>query len=93
MKYQSGQYKIIRQYLAEIDDWVLEGKIRSLQTPYGFVGFRGDRNCRDLVRAGILEKRLVNGLCEVRIKKQILPRVQEILNLLPEEKSKEKMLF
>lgn len=61
-----SQKTIILQYLREISDWVLAGKVRSIQTPYGFIGFRGDRDIRDMVREGILEKRMRGKFVEVR---------------------------
>ena len=68
-KCEGGEYKIIMQYL-EGKDWTLAGKLRSLQTPYGFIGFRGDRNCRDLVEAGKLERRPNERFCWVRKKEK-----------------------
>ena len=56
-------------YLRDLDSWVLEGKIRSIETPYGFIGFRGDRDCRELVRKGLLEKRMNGKFSEVRFRR------------------------
>lgn len=60
--------KIIK-YLKEIDDWVLAGKIRSIETKFGWIGFRGDRDTRSLVQAGVLERRLNGKFAEVRYKR------------------------
>ncbi len=67
-----GYKAIILKYLKAVRDldrnggWVLEGTIRSKQTDFGWIGFRGDRDCRDLVEAGLLEHRLNGKLAEVR---------------------------
>lgn len=65
-----SQKEIITLYLRDLDTWVLEGKVRSIDTRWGFVGFRGDRTCRDLIRAGILERRKVGKFAEVRFKRE-----------------------
>jgi hypothetical protein len=48
------QKEIIKNYLFEAlekgDGWVLGGTIRSKFTNHGFIGFRGDRNARQLFR-------------------------------------------
>jgi hypothetical protein len=61
--------EIIVLYLRDLDDWMLEGMVRSIDTKYGHIGFRGDRNVRDLVKAGILEKRMRGRFAEVRFKR------------------------
>jgi hypothetical protein len=68
-KCEGGDYKIIMDYLRDIDDWVLAGKVHGIDTPYGWIGFRGDRNCRDLIEAGKLEKKPNEKLCWVRVKR------------------------
>lgn len=69
-----SQQQIIVRYLRDMrafgEGWVKAGTIRSKETRYGFIGFRGDRDCRDLVKAEILEKRMNGGFCEVRYKEQ-----------------------
>jgi hypothetical protein len=48
------QREIIKNYLFEAlemgDGWVLGGTIRSKETNDGFIGFRGDRDARQLFR-------------------------------------------
>lgn len=64
--------QIIMHYLKEVrdygenDGWVVAGTIRSKQTNYGFIGFRGDRNVRELVSKGRLERRKNGKYAEVR---------------------------
>ena len=64
------QQAIIIRYLKSVrdfgDGWVKAGTIRSKDTPWGFIGFRGDRDCRDLVKARRLERRMNGGFAEVR---------------------------
>lgn len=36
-------------------EWVMEGLIRGINTEWGFIGFRGDRDVRDLISQGKLE--------------------------------------
>jgi hypothetical protein len=43
------QKEIILSYLKDLNDWTEEYKIRSLHTPFGFIGARGDRNVRELI--------------------------------------------
>lgn len=83
-----GYKKIILKYLKDLRDnspdgaypyggWVLAGKIRSIDTPYGFIGFRGDRDIRDLVKAGCLETGYEGRLRIVRFKYPEPPKVGE----------------
>lgn len=60
-------------YLREVNDWVPEYKLRSLDTRFGFIGFQGDRRVRELVESGILERRKVGKFAEVRFKR---PRIE-----------------
>jgi hypothetical protein len=57
---RKGEYRIILQYLKSLrgngEGWMKAGLIRSFATPFGFVGFRGDRNVRELVEMGYLER-------------------------------------
>ena len=66
------QQAIIVRYLRDMrafgEGWVKAGTIRSKETRYGFIGFRGDRDCRDLVKGGYLERRMKDGFAEVRYK-------------------------
>lgn len=45
------QKQIILDYLKDLNDWQFEYKIRSVHTPFGFIGARGDRDVRDLIKA------------------------------------------
>ena len=55
-KTDKTQKQIILEYLKDLNDWQLEFKIRSLNTPFGFIGARGDRTVRDMMEAGELDK-------------------------------------
>ena len=56
-----GYKGIIFQYLKSLreqdpnDGWVMEGKLHAIQTSFGWIGFRGDRDARRMVEKGILE--------------------------------------
>lgn len=60
------QHQIILNYLRDLNDWQFEYKIRGVNTEYGFIGARGDRDVRQLVRDGKLERRLEGKFCQVR---------------------------
>ena len=49
------QHEIIQKYLEHIGIWKREYEIRCLDTPYGFIGARGDRDVRDMIKKGKLE--------------------------------------
>lgn len=61
------QKEIIIAYLRELNNWQFEYKIRALQTQFGWIGARGDRDVRELVKSSVLEKRLKGKYCQVRI--------------------------
>ena len=65
------QKEIIIRYLQECNGWVMEGKIRSLDTKWGFIGFRGDRTVREMKASGLLEWRKNGKYAEVRAKPTI----------------------
>lgn len=80
MRNRLTQKQIIVKYLKWIreqginDGWIREYKLRSVYTPFGWIGFQGDRRCRELVKEGYLEKRYMNKYAEFRYKpKQIIP--------------------
>jgi len=50
-----NQYKIILNYLRQQGGWIKEGLIRGMNTEWGFIGFRGDRNVRDLIKWGVVD--------------------------------------
>ena len=53
--------RIILNHLKDLRDfgpdegWIKAGMLRSKETKHGFIGFRGDRDVRDLVKSGLLE--------------------------------------
>ena len=51
-----NQYTIILNYLKQVGDWIEEYKIRAIHTPDGhWIGARGDRNVRDLIKWGAID--------------------------------------
>ena len=48
------QFQIILAYLQDLNDWKREYEIRCMNTPYGWIGARGDRDVRQLVKDGKL---------------------------------------
>src|SRR5260221_3004672 len=65
------QYALIIKYLEDVRDWVFEYKIHGLPTPYGFIGARGDRNVRQLIKDGKVDSRMEGKYRQVRFKKKI----------------------
>jgi hypothetical protein len=47
-----SQKQIILSYLMDLNDWEYEHKIRALDTPFGWIGARGDRDVRELIEEG-----------------------------------------
>ena len=69
-----SQQKIILHYLKYLKDhhvnqgWELEGKIHGIETPFGFIGFRGDRDVRKLIELGLVDPDTTEkGFRKVRI--------------------------
>ena len=66
------QKEIIRNYLHdqkyENDGWVLGGTIRSLETRCGLIGFRGDRNCREMYEDHEIFAKEKNGMVYYKYK-------------------------
>ena len=60
------QKEIIKKYL-EGRGWVKEGLIRGINTDYGFLGFRGDRTVRDMIKSGELEAKMDGKFRIVRL--------------------------
>ena len=63
--------EIIEHYLKMLRDggtqgWVVGHQLRSVETPYGFIGSQGDRRCREMAQARILERKIENGLVYYR---------------------------
>ena len=84
-----SDYEVILKHLKDIrdkeyDGWILEGNVRSVDTPYGWIGFRGDRNCRDLAEVGIIEKNGEGKFVKVRFlyPPEILENVKKIKPLI-----------
>lgn len=50
-----SQKNIILHYLKEFGDWQYEYKIRAIDTPWGWIVARGDRNVRELIASGRIE--------------------------------------
>lgn len=44
--------------IARGGEWVREGEIRGIQTAWGFIGYRGDRDVRDLIKSGAVESKM-----------------------------------
>lgn len=73
---KKSQKTIILDYLywikcdakTEEDEWVREYKLRSVDTPFGWLGFQADRRCRELYNTGQLERRLNGKYAEYRFK-------------------------
>ena len=69
-----NQREIIRRYIESIG-WVHEYKVHGINTPFGFIGARGDRNVRQMIKDGILEAKMDGKYRIVRVKPRIeLPR-------------------
>ena len=48
MKHKT-QKEIILAYLKDLNDWQFEYAIRAINTKFGWIGARGDRNVRELI--------------------------------------------
>lgn len=57
------QKEIILKYLEHLHlgdregGWVYEYRLRSIHTPFGWLGSQGDRRCRELAQEGKLERK------------------------------------
>ena len=69
------QKEIILNYLKSRGGWVKEYDLRSKDTPYGWIGFQGDRRTRELYRDGHLERRQMSGYAEFKYKEPIKSEV------------------
>lgn len=49
---KTSQKQIILSYLKDLSDWQEEYKIRAIDTPFGWIGARGDRDVRELIAEG-----------------------------------------
>lgn len=52
---EKTQKQIILEYLKDLNDWQFEYKIRAINTPFGWIGARGDRNVRQLIKDGKID--------------------------------------
>lgn len=79
------QKQIILEYLKDFSDWQLEYKIRDINTKWGFIGARGDRDVRDLIKSGKIESsmrgkfRIVKAKVEVPIAGTVDSRTEKIV--------------
>mgnify|MGYP001580518437 CR=1 FL=1 len=78
------QRDIIKAYI-ESTGWIKEGLVRGINTDKGFIGFRGDRTVREMLREGILEGKMDGKFRVVRVK----PRVQLPSAFVPKEDSRQ----
>ena len=95
-----SDYEVILRYLKDIrdkeaDGWILEGNVRSVDTPNGWIGFRGDRNCRDLMEVGILEKDDKEEFVKVRFlyPPEIIENVKKIKPLITKSGEEDKRKY
>jgi hypothetical protein len=49
------QKQIILNHLKDYGGWEYEFKLRAIETKYGWIGARGDRNVREMLASGLLE--------------------------------------
>ncbi|MEK7111882.1 MAG: hypothetical protein AAB875_01005 [Patescibacteria group bacterium] len=61
------QKEIIKNYIEQVG-WIEEYKVRAIQTDWGWIGARGDRDVRDMIKSGTLEKKMNGKYCMVRVK-------------------------
>ena len=62
------QKQILIKYLQYVGDFIPAYKLRSVNTPFGWLGFQADRRCRELANEGKIERRLERGFVSYRIK-------------------------
>lgn len=73
-----NQEQIILDYLQDKGSWVREGEINGLRTPRGeWIGYRGSRTTRDLIRKGKVESRMDGRYREVRFPVEKMVEVVE----------------
>ena len=65
-----SQKEILLAYLREARGvWIPGYKLRSINTPDGWIGHQGDRLCRLLVAQGAIERCIINKYVNYRAKK------------------------
>lgn len=47
-------------------DWIPSYDLEKVSTPYGWIGLRGTRTCRDLAKKGVIEKKMIDGYIHYR---------------------------
>ncbi len=58
--------EIIKHVLMDRKDWVPSYDLEKVSTPYGWIGLRGTRTCRDLAKKGVIEKKMIDGYIHYR---------------------------
>ncbi len=62
-------------------EWVREGNIHGIDTEWGWIGYRGERDVRDLIESGQLEKSMDGKFRIVRARttaNEIIDRINAI---------------
>jgi hypothetical protein len=52
------QKQAIISYLRWVNDWIPSYKLRSLETPFGWIGIQGDRRARELAQEGKIDHKI-----------------------------------
>ena len=74
-----NQSTIILEYLEDCNEWKREGEITGIRTPRGdWIGYRGPRDVRQLIRDGKVDSRMNGKFREVRHRAEITPKKVEI---------------
>lgn len=61
MKNKLYQKDIILKFLRSKDDWVVSWQLEKVDTPWGWLGTASLKRCRELQRAGQVEKKMMDG--------------------------------
>ena len=81
------QREIIKLYLnSRYPEWVKEGLIRGRNTDFGFIGFRGDRNVREMISNGEVEAKFEGKYRVVRYRKPETPK--QVYNIVGSREEK-----
>lgn len=73
------QKEIIKSYLkSRSPEWIKEGLIRGINTDFGFIGFRGDRDVRQMIKDGEVEAKFEGKYRVVKYKIPEPPKYQTI---------------
>ena len=79
MNQQNIIISILRDtYERNPDEWTRGFTLQGKPTPYGFLGARGTRNCRDLATEGVIESRIKNKFVEYRFNPAYRSKEQEM---------------